>query len=331
MKEFLCPVKVSIAVPVYNVSLFLERCVRSLFEQTYDEIEYVFVNDGSSDDSMILLSELISQYKLFRDNIIVIDRKVNKGVAYTRNELIRNCHGDFISFVDADDFLDTDIIAKLVEKQLETNADIVSSGYFIHKIDKEVAILPPPQYGNKHEMLRHLTSQGLHHELFCRIIRRDLFIKHDITFAKDINIGEDWLLLVKLVYYASTVTFINDIGYHYNCENADSAMASLRNKYLQKQTEDIRVLLSMYNFFKSVAYKPEEDFKRYFYRKFYNTKWESIKFNSKLDYVRLCDIQREISNDILAIDVDNSTKFHKLMSCSFFISRMLFQIKGLFQ
>ena len=88
--------KISILVPIYNASAFIERCVRSLFEQTYENLEFVFVNDGSTDNSIQLLNSLREQFPNRTDSCVIINRTINKGISFTRNELLQHATGDFI-------------------------------------------------------------------------------------------------------------------------------------------------------------------------------------------------------------------------------------------
>lgn len=317
--------KISIIIPIYNAEKYLNQCLNSILKQTLMDWECLLIDDGSTDASGSI-SEKYAQH----DSRFRLFYKENGGVSSARNMGLDYAKGKWIFFVDADDFLDYNIIEKLVEAQIKSGADIVSSGFYIYRDHKDTPVHSPVEYSKRHEMLKHLSSQGLHHELFCRIIRRELFTKHNIAFTENINIGEDWLLLVKLTYYANKVARIDDIGYHYNCENINSAMATIRTKYLQKQIEDLRVLLEISRFFVEVSYKPVDDFSRYFARKLYDAKWESIKMNSKADYMNLCNIQRNITPKTLDVDLDTRTLFHAFLSGSFTAARLLLFIKQIF-
>ena len=120
--------KVSIIVPVYNAEKTIERCVRSIQNQTYKNIEIILVNDGSTDDSLSLCYELQKQ----SDNILVIDKE-NSGVSDARNIGIEKSSGDYIQFVDSDDYIENNMSERLVEL-LETNqSDTVICSMVIQK------------------------------------------------------------------------------------------------------------------------------------------------------------------------------------------------------
>ena len=95
--------KVSILVPVHNVEKFIEKCARSLFEQTYENLEYVFVDDCSPDKSMDVLERVVDEYPTRKSQIKVVRNAVNKGASESKNIAVANATGEFVSFVDSDD------------------------------------------------------------------------------------------------------------------------------------------------------------------------------------------------------------------------------------
>lgn len=287
-------IRVSIAVPIYNASKYFSRCLKSLFEQSYKNIEYVFVNDGSTDNSMDILYELTAKYPLRKNDVKIIDRKENRGVAVTRNDLLLNCSSDYIFFVDSDDYIDSDIIENLVIQAEETNADIVSSGFVVHQFGRE-EVKPSPRFNSKDEMLQFLLSQGSFHELFCRLIKRDLFYANNIRFIPELNIGEDWLVMVKCTFYADNIANIEQCGYHYNCDNSYSAMSSIQTHTLQKQLEDLKIFEAIFSFLTQHNYHKLDKFKTYAGRKAVFSKWEAIKCKEKKTFDVISGIEEKMS------------------------------------
>ena len=98
--------KVSILVPIYGVEKYIERCARLLFEQTYENIEYVFVNDCTKDRSLDILKNVIEQYVLRKPHITIVDNERNLGLAGTRNVAMARATGDFVIHVDSDDYIE---------------------------------------------------------------------------------------------------------------------------------------------------------------------------------------------------------------------------------
>ena len=118
--------KVSILVPIFGVEKYIERCARSLFEQTYSNLEYIFVNDCTPDKSVEVLENVMVNYPERIENVKILTHEKNRGVAAVRNTALDNACGDFVSLVDSDDWLELDAVELLVSKQLKTDADIVT-------------------------------------------------------------------------------------------------------------------------------------------------------------------------------------------------------------
>ena len=152
--------KVSILVPIYNVERYIERCARSLFEQTYTNLEYVFVDDCSPDRSLALLQDVIKDYPQRKDAVRIVSHEKNRGLAATRNTALECATGVFISHVDSDDWIAPRMIECLVSKQQETDADIVSCDALIHGSDGE-RYLEEPNYGSKDEMMRRILQLSM--------------------------------------------------------------------------------------------------------------------------------------------------------------------------
>ena len=102
--------KVSILVPIYNVEKFFSRCLESLFNQTYQNIEYVFVNDCTPDNSMVVLHNFMEKYPSRAKLVRIIENTNNCGIAIVRNTLIKNATGDYVLFVDSDDWIEEDMV-----------------------------------------------------------------------------------------------------------------------------------------------------------------------------------------------------------------------------
>lgn len=114
---------VSIIVPVYNVELYLNKCVESIVHQTYDNLEIILVDDGSKDSSSLICDELKA-----KDKRIVVLHNINGGLSNARNSGLKIARGDYIGFVDSDDYIDEDMIEKMVEEFSNPSVDLVSCG-----------------------------------------------------------------------------------------------------------------------------------------------------------------------------------------------------------
>ena len=213
--------KVSICLPVYGVEQFIHRCLVSLFEQTYLNIEYIFVNDCTPDNSIKVLNETVAQYPHRKNQVIILNHEVNKGVSAARNTAIQNSSGEFIMWVDPDDYIDKHAVELAVKKQQETNSDIVSfnirvyyRGYFV---DWEHSNFTSPS-----EMAQCMIARQVPIVLYSRLIRLSLFNDYDLRAKEGVNMSEDYQILPRLAYYAKKVSTLNKILYHYDRTNESS-------------------------------------------------------------------------------------------------------------
>ena len=117
--------KVSMLIPIYGVEKFIERCAVSLFEQTYQNIEYIFVNDCTKDNSVVILKNVVERYPQRKLQVRIIEHEKNKGLAGARNTAVAAATGEFVMHVDSDDYVDKDIVKKTILSQKKVDADIV--------------------------------------------------------------------------------------------------------------------------------------------------------------------------------------------------------------
>lgn len=219
-------IKVSILIPMWNVRSYIERSVQSVYNQTYKNIECILIDDGSTDGTydelQRVLASLPSSEIVFRP----YRREENKGVAATRNELIDKAEGDYIFWLDADDWLELDAIEALVAEQQRTNADILF-GNICFDADMDNLICKK-QFKDKDDFLIHILSHYDGHEGANRMVRRSL-LGNDIRFTPGLDFGEDWLILVKLLFRARRLVHVCKVTYHYCTSNENSLYISAKS------------------------------------------------------------------------------------------------------
>lgn len=212
---------VSILVPVYNASHYLRECVDSLTGQTYKDLQIVLINDGSTDDSWELLQELAR-----KDQRLEVYSQPNCGVAATRNRLLDKANGDFVLFVDSDDWIDTNTIEVLMQEQANGDYDMVVFNHPNNEVwQKEKAV---------YEFLRHREFRGM---LWNKLIRRKLFEK--LLFDEAVSYGEDALMVWGVLQRVSKVCLLNKAFYNYRVnENSLSCQPFNGNKFTAYTTWD---------------------------------------------------------------------------------------------
>ena len=196
--------KISIIVPIYNEEENLRKCIESLINQTYKELEIILINDGSTDKS----KEIIESFKDKR--IIAIDKK-NTGISDTRNKGIDKSTGDYIMFVDSDDYLELNCIERLIETAEKENSEIVMFNYYLETPSKRIEIkLPKIEARNLKEDKDLLTK--IHLGPCTKIFKAELI--KDNLFPLNLKY-EDVPFVVEAVIKAGKISFVPNYLYHY--------------------------------------------------------------------------------------------------------------------
>lgn len=216
--------KVSVLVPVFKVEEYIERCVRSLYEQTAEDLEFVFVDDCTPDRSVQIINQVLKDYPWRREQTIIIHHKKNSGLAAARNTAVEAASGEFVFHLDSDDWLEPKAIELLVKKQKETESDIVSGAAIRHRRKSKDKILEP-YYPTPTDLYHNAIEMTLDHVLWRRLIRKALYTDHGICAFEGVDIGEDHYTLPRLAYFAKKIAKIDDIVYNYNCLNTNSYMS----------------------------------------------------------------------------------------------------------
>lgn len=236
--------KVSIGVPVYNVSAFIEKCAISLFEQTYKNIEYIFVNDCTPDNSIEILESVIERYPERKECVKIITHDRNRGSSAARNTFIEACTGDFLTHVDSDDWLDTKAIEKWVAKQQEGDFDILTSDAYYHYPKKKVYLRCPDYESSEDMAFKVLYS---HPSIWGKLVRVKLYHENGIRCKEGVNNGEDYQILTQLAHFSSRVTNVHEPLYQYNCMNTNSYVSNISQKALEKTVDSHFIVKEFYD------------------------------------------------------------------------------------
>ena len=322
---------VSILVPIYGVEQYIERCSRSLFEQTYPDLEFVFVDDCSPDGSVDVLRRVIKDYPMREERVSIIRHQHNKGLAAARNTALDHATGEFICVVDSDDWMELDAVERLVNKQLETSADIVAGNMVMHMKEGDVPFYER-KYSSKEELVLQQMQKTWDHTIWRRIIRRSLFEDHHIRCIEGCDMTEDRYQMVQLAYYADSYAQIDDIVYHYERRNEGSIMAQkAKNKILRRNYQYFRNWLGIRNFFadkEPVFYKEATERAMEFARVFLTS---TVKHDSKDWYGRLASIldkEEESNQELVGWPIKG---FKGLFCRSFYWAEVNFKINRVFR
>lgn len=243
--------KVSILVPIFNVSSFIERCAVSLFEQTFEDIEYIFVNDCTPDNSIEVLNNVIQRYPNRQAQIRIINHENNKGLAGARNTGIANANGDFILHIDSDDYVEPNMVELLYSKAIAENSDIVVCD-FIMEWDNTNRVVEQIWDKNPKIFINKILSVQAVPSVWNKLFKKKLYIENNISTIEGINLGEDLITTPKLLYYSKNVSKVEIPLYHYLQTNSNS----YTKNYTEKNINNVEdVLKELTSFFKN-----KEDF-----------------------------------------------------------------------
>ncbi|MDR0874030.1 MAG: glycosyltransferase family 2 protein [Prevotellaceae bacterium] len=211
---------VSILVPVYNVSNFIERCAHSLFQQTFEDIEYVFVNDCTPDDSIEKLQKVMAQYP--NRNVKIIHHEKNRGLAAARNTAIDHSTGKYIQVIDSDDWVEADMIENLYKKAEEEQADILVSDILMEKKNATIYQKEFIEYKNKTPFQIMLENEVIGGYLWAKFVKRELYVMPECRVIEGLNYLEDLHVSIRMFYFANKIVKIDRTFYHYNKTNENA-------------------------------------------------------------------------------------------------------------
>jgi len=220
--------KISVIIPIYNTEKYLSQCIESIQKQTYSNMEIILVNDGSSDTSI----DICNQYKK-RDKRIILINKQNGGVASARNVGLDYATGDFIGFVDSDDYIAPEMYKKLLEAAIKLNADIVECGY----IDVDNNKMPQIQHHLKATILRgnyECSHTYLLHENTTNFSWNKLFGKKIFSELRfpHFAYSEDYVVNTKAFYECTLKVTIAGCYYFYRHNEEGACNASFKESKL---------------------------------------------------------------------------------------------------
>lgn len=209
--------KVSVIVPFYNVEKYIEKCLETLVNQTLDDIEIILVNDGSKDKTV----DIVKKYKEMYSNKIVYLEKENGGLSDARNYAIPYARGEYIAFLDSDDYVETNMYKEMYEIAQKENSDMVECN-FIWEYPNKARIDIGTTYNNKHEMIEKIRVVA-----WNKLIKREILEKSKVQFPKGYRY-EDVEFTYKLIPFLEKVSFCKTPMVHY--VQREGSISNVQNK-----------------------------------------------------------------------------------------------------
>lgn len=232
--------KVSVIVPIYNVEKFITRCVETLMEQTLQEVEFIFVNDATPDNSWNVLNDVLKKYPARCSDVILLEHDVNKGLPAARNTGLGIAHGEYIFHCDSDDFVEHDMLECLYNKAVEEGADIVWCDWFL-SFEKSERYMRQPCFTSAIDALKAMLGGGMKYNVWNKLVRRSLYVENDISFPSGYGMGEDMTMMLFFAH-ASKVVYLPKAFYHYVKLNTDAFSQTYSDKHLLELKHNVSVI-----------------------------------------------------------------------------------------
>lgn len=216
---------VSVIIPVYNSEKYLEKCIKSILKQSYKDFEIIIVNDGSTDRSY----EICEKYAKKSNNIKLFSHN-NRGVSYSRNVGIEKSSGDYLLFVDSDDWLEENAIKILMEK-INENVDMVIFNYYIN--EREIFHIHNDKKLKSNVALQNLFKSNYGRGyLWNKIYKKEIIEKNNLRFDEKIAMCEDLLFNYQYILCVEDVLYIKNSLYHYKYVLGSSSHSKVNERYL---------------------------------------------------------------------------------------------------
>lgn len=220
--------KVSIIVPVYNVENYLDKCIESIVNQTYENLEIILVDDGSPDNCPATCDSWAQ-----KDSRVKVIHKENGGVSSARNAALDIASGDYIGFVDSDDWIEPDMYEILIKNAEEYDAEISRcAGFFDYddRSEEYSETVSCTVCNGRDELVKSVISDDTYANLWMGIYKKSLF--NSVRFDSDIAVGEDWLVNYWLNKAANRKVVVKEHKYHYVQRQSSALHSDSAKKYI---------------------------------------------------------------------------------------------------
>lgn len=305
---------VSVVVPVYNVEKYIDRCIKSIINQSYSNIEILLIDDGSTDKSSVICDKYAK-----KDSRIIVVHKDNEGLGLTRNCGIELAKGEYITFVDSDDYIEENTIFDAINVIRKDNSDVVMYGFNRVSSNNEIKEFVPNPRKNRYEYdevlnellpdyisedpSEHISRNFTNSSCTC-LFKTKLFKKSKVRYASERKIiSEDTYMMINLFPYIKSVSIINHCYYNY-CEN----LSSLSHSYRKDRFKALKIF---YNCCVEVFDKNKYNEKVYerFNYLFLNYVFANLKTilnNNEIGFAsKYCEVNEIIKDDLYRKIINN--------------------------
>lgn len=224
--------KVSVIVPVYKVERYVERCAHSLFTQTLEEIEYIFVDDGTPDKSMAIIGQVLKGYAHRQRAVRYLHHEINRGLPSARNSGLLIARGEYVFHCDSDDYMEPYMLERMYCLARQEDADIVYANWYL-SFNKNERCMREPAFYDASDCLKAILCGKMRYNVWNKLIKRNLYTDNAIVFPDGLGMGED-MTVIKLFCHARKVVYLNGTFYHYVQMNLNAYTKTVSKETLQQ-------------------------------------------------------------------------------------------------
>lgn len=222
--------KVSVIIPIYKVERYITRCAESLMRQTLPEVQFVFVDDATPDNSISLLEAVLERFPERRGDVVILCHNANKGLPSARNTGLSVAEGEYIFHCDSDDFVEVDMLAKMYALAEKESAGIVWCDWYL-SFEGSERYMRQPDYGNAEDALKAMLSGGMKYNVWNKLVARRLYAENFISFPDGYGMGEDMTMML-LFMKAGKVAHLPEAMYHYIKTNTGAFSQTYSERHL---------------------------------------------------------------------------------------------------
>lgn len=292
---------VSVVIPVYRAESYIEKCLHSLFGQSLENIEYIFINDCSPDNSSDIIFKTLESYPNRKHQVRHIKNDTNMGVAYARQMGMSVAKGEYVIHCDPDDCIGIDMYKEMYQKAKVENADIVICDFIEVTQDSEI-YTKGIDSNDKHNIIGGILTGQYNGALWNKMIRRDLIDKYALKMPENVSMWEDMCFSISAVHYSKIISHVQQPFYHY-INRDGSIVRTINNKQLNSQLNAAKWIEA---FLQKKAYNA-------YYKQLVDLKLRAkanlIEVYSLYDPIKWNQIFPEVRNTIF---VNSGNRIHKI-------------------
>lgn len=227
--------KVSVIVPIYGVEKYIGQCARSLMEQTLDDMEFIFVNDATKDESMKVLDRTLAEYPNRISQVKIIQHEVNLGLPAARRSGLQAASGSYFIHCDSDDWMDKEMYAAMYEKAISDNLDMVVCDFYT---DPENGVIWRQYESDKSDYISDLIMSRSTVSNCNKLVKKSV-VDWDCYIWSEDNMGEDIIAAIQYAYYSKQIGYIHTPFYYYRRRN-DSISGTTSVEEVTKKIRQFR-------------------------------------------------------------------------------------------